>query len=251
MSGEFGSGSGGGGGSYDADGILLTPMIHRWGADHLVYNDAGTTLATDTQTVQEWHDQIGSWHLTQSTSGFRPVYKVAQQNGLPIISLDGVDDTILSGTVSSPSDHYTVFFVWKLRTWVSNHWLFSFASSMGLICDSSAGTPAGRYTSGAGFLTSGVPADLKVGACSVLEMKGWDPDIGLDCSSRTDAGSKEDAGNVMNPISSATVEFGAGSNRGGGASSSLDIAEILFYDGTLSNTDSDSIRAALITKWGV
>jgi len=55
-------------------------------ADAGVYKDAGSTLAVNNDTVQEWHDQSGNnQHATQTTSGKRPTFKTSQQNGLPAI----------------------------------------------------------------------------------------------------------------------------------------------------------------------
>lgn len=51
-----------------------------------VYNDAGSTLATNGQTVQQWNDQSGKGHnVSQATSGNRPSFITGTQNGLPIV----------------------------------------------------------------------------------------------------------------------------------------------------------------------
>src|SRR5580692_2641587 len=53
-------------------------------ADAGVYSDAGTTLATNGQTVQQWNDQSGNGrHATQATSGNRPTYNTGKFNSLP------------------------------------------------------------------------------------------------------------------------------------------------------------------------
>jgi|GEM_PF-3266338 len=64
-------------------------------ADAGVYNDAGTTLATNGQTVQQWNDQSGNGNnATQSTSGSRPTYQTGVLNSKPVIRLDGTDDSM-------------------------------------------------------------------------------------------------------------------------------------------------------------
>jgi hypothetical protein len=65
--------------------------LYAWyKADAGVYTDAGTTLATNGQTVQQWNDQSGNGHhLSQSTSGKRPTYNTNVLNGLPVTTWAG------------------------------------------------------------------------------------------------------------------------------------------------------------------
>ncbi|MEO9966834.1 MAG: T9SS type A sorting domain-containing protein [Reichenbachiella sp.] len=55
-------------------------------ADANAYSDAGTTLATDTEEVQEWHDQSSTGDdATQSTSGNRATYSESSINFNPAL----------------------------------------------------------------------------------------------------------------------------------------------------------------------
>src|ERR1051325_2206475 len=57
-------------------------------ADTQVYNNAGTTLATNGQTVQQWNDQSGNgYNVSQATSGNRPTFVTAAINSLPAVQL--------------------------------------------------------------------------------------------------------------------------------------------------------------------
>lgn len=59
-------------------------------ADAGAYTDAGVTLATNGQTVQQWNDQSGNGnHATQGTAGSRPTYVTAIVNSLPVTRFDG------------------------------------------------------------------------------------------------------------------------------------------------------------------
>jgi hypothetical protein len=72
----------------DIGGLLLWLK-----ADAGVYNDAGSNLATDTQTVQQWNDQSGNNnHVSQATSSFRPTKQDAEINGKPVVRFDGSDN---------------------------------------------------------------------------------------------------------------------------------------------------------------
>lgn len=82
-------------------------------ADSGVYNDAGTTLATNGQTVQQWNDQSGNGNnATQSTSGSRPTYQTSVLNSLPVIRLDGSDDSMQVPSITVG----TLVIVHKYRT---------------------------------------------------------------------------------------------------------------------------------------
>jgi hypothetical protein len=55
----------------------IAGLVAWYTADAGVYNDAGTTLATDGQTVAQWNDQSGLGHHLTITSGGGPDYVVA------------------------------------------------------------------------------------------------------------------------------------------------------------------------------
>jgi hypothetical protein len=61
-------------------------------ADAGVYHDAGTTLAIDGQTVQQWNDQSGNGNnLSQASAGSRPQFLVAGYNSKPTVQFSGTD----------------------------------------------------------------------------------------------------------------------------------------------------------------
>lgn len=63
-------------------------------ADGSVYN-AGTTQATNGQTVAEWVDASASgWNATQATETNKPTFVTGAYNGRPCVRFDGVDNTM-------------------------------------------------------------------------------------------------------------------------------------------------------------
>lgn len=68
--------------------MMTTPVV--WlKADAAVYNDAGITLATNGQTVQQWNDQTcNGYNVNQSNSGWRPTWDQFAFNGKPAIMFD-------------------------------------------------------------------------------------------------------------------------------------------------------------------
>lgn len=56
-------------------------------ADKGVFSDAGTTAATNGQTVQQWNDQSGNnFHATQAVAASRPVFATPVFNRLPALT---------------------------------------------------------------------------------------------------------------------------------------------------------------------
>ncbi len=73
-------------------------------ADSGVYNDAGTTLAANNNSVQEWHDRSGNNnHATETNSGNQPTYLTNIVNGFPVLRFNGSTDRILSSGVTATS----------------------------------------------------------------------------------------------------------------------------------------------------
>jgi hypothetical protein len=83
------------------DPTTITGCVLWLKANAGAYNDNGVTLATNTQTVQRWDDQSGNGNnAAQSTSGSRPTYQTGVLNSLPVIRLDGSDDSMQVPSIS-------------------------------------------------------------------------------------------------------------------------------------------------------
>jgi hypothetical protein len=63
-----------------------------------VYKDAGTTLAADGETVQQWNDQSGNgYHMSQGTAGDRPTFRATSAlTNQPAVQFN--QDWLSSGT---------------------------------------------------------------------------------------------------------------------------------------------------------
>src|SRR4051812_37927718 len=63
-------------------GPLDITNVRQWKASAGVFTDAGSTPATDGQTVQQWNEQGGTGdNFTQATSGNRPLLATNIVNG--------------------------------------------------------------------------------------------------------------------------------------------------------------------------
>lgn len=92
-------------------GISTQPVI--WlSADSGVYSDAGSTLATNGQTCQQWNNQGSlAQNAVQATSGQRPTYVTNALNGLPILRFASASSKNM--TISSTDEPRTIFAVVK------------------------------------------------------------------------------------------------------------------------------------------
>lgn len=71
-------------------------------ANQQVYINAGTTLATDNQLVQQWNDFSGnSRHATELTN--KPTLRTSIVNGLPVIRYDNTDRLLSTGLTTANS----------------------------------------------------------------------------------------------------------------------------------------------------
>lgn len=71
-------------------------------ANAAVYSDAGTTLATNGQTVQQWNNSVTATltNVNQGTAANRPTYNTNRLNGYPIISFDGTNDRLVTANLA-------------------------------------------------------------------------------------------------------------------------------------------------------
>ena len=81
-------------------------------ADAGVYTDAGTTTATNGQTVQQWNDQSSNNnHAAQATSNLRPVFVTNVLNGQPVVRFSShmLVTPSLDFTGTDKADFYIVY----------------------------------------------------------------------------------------------------------------------------------------------
>lgn len=71
-------------------------------ADAGAYTDAGVTLATNGQPVQQWNDQSGNGnHVTQTTAVNKPVFKSPDATGKQALYFDGTNGKIFLNNTTS------------------------------------------------------------------------------------------------------------------------------------------------------
>ena len=87
---------------YTVASIATSPTTGNYGV---------ASFLMDFNSVSQWNDKSGNGrHAIQATTTRRPVLQPAQQNLLPAIKWDGVDDN-LTGSLPYPTDGLTTLFV--------------------------------------------------------------------------------------------------------------------------------------------
>lgn len=226
-------------------------------ADTGVYTDAGSTLASDGQTVQQWNDQSGNGvNISQATSGQRPTYRATgfnSQKGIQFVKANsqlltsGATAFALGGTTFSA--YVVMFFTGATGVngrivsfmYASDATDFSTAeSAIPLLAPDPASIGGYRFGSPRGNIAAAVNTNYRVGAI----FDGTDHKIYLNNSAGTPSASSGTFG--------ATGQIGIG-GYAGGSPEYLDgtIAEVVLTNSALSSGDRLSLDDYFKAKWGL
>lgn len=213
-------------------------------ADAGAYVDAGSTLATNGQTVQQWNDQSGNAnHASQATSGNRFTFVTGVLNGLPVLRSVNGKGMLLTSTIGTGA--FTIFVVGQYQ----NQSLFDNGN---WILDGNSGSanigfrwPAGSDENQ--IMLNNTPSTTTVSPNTFYQIgvkKSSSGSVAVNFRiSQADAGSPT-VGSTVNGLDRIGI---AGTNlklRG-------DLAEILFYESALNSTDIGLVETYLNGKWGV
>ncbi len=208
---------------------------------------AQITGLADTDPVAGWPNLVVSESetFTQSTPAARPLYRTAQQNGLPGVSFDGVDDYLL-GSVSRTLKPVTAFAVVRP---------IDFAGYRGIVGEAPGG-PVGplitRFAiiSGQLQIFGGPGYELNVysGSAATADIAGqWDWSYSATGGWLMGLNGSDDASGTANATITATppaIGIADGAHYMKGL-----IHEVLIYDTVLTPTDRQAVRDYLVDKW--
>lgn len=188
----------------------------------------------DGDAVATWTDLSGnSNNATQATASKQPTYQTNEVNGKPAVQTDGVDDFIRS--TFATSQPFTRFSVWSVSLPGGPHILGGVTANVALF---NPGANNVQEFAGAFGPTAGVASSTWVlvvecydGATSFIEVGGV----------RT----------TGNPSTGSPGGVTIGADNGGGANSSGKFAEVLHYDGRVSDGDISTLVTYLNTKYGL
>jgi len=211
-----------------------------------VYNDAGTTLATDGQTVQEWHDQSGNNNDgTQATSTLRPELDTSLYGGAGGLLFSGgavgIDNYLdLTSAITLPGNGYTAF--WVLTRKSTDNWSMALAGTANSIANYNLanagdiwyGTRAGGYFNITGTQTGDMIMTVQNDSNTTYTFRHNGTDLGTPstASAATDN----------------ALRIGARQTSQGHEDA---MAQILHTADILTTGEMEEVESYLSAKWGI
>jgi hypothetical protein len=218
-------------------------------ADTDVFSDAGTTPATDGQTVQQWNDQSGNGdHISQATGGDRPAFRATGINHLPGVHFEALYLATAADAVTLGGDELSVFLAIQANEIQSNGRIVSFIATgqsedwntvlSAVVLMGKSGTNAGPYRNGEkGSFTIDQDTPIRIG----VVFDGTDCTTYLDNVGQTPVGSTGTFG--------ATGTLGLGGRPDGGSRvSNVIVAAMIVTDSAVSLADRAKIDTYLLSK---
>lgn len=206
------------------------------------------------QTISTWYDinpqSISPSNLTQSTPGSRPTYTTNLINSLPAISFDGVDDQMLSASISSiefsPKNTVTLFMVANIKSAGTVLFKYEFDGDNRL----------GIEITGASYLRFDFPsggAGTLAGSTSIANQNI----IMTAHSNKTNqtifvnGSSYATQANTLSFATTFSAQIILGASNGDALFTQADIGEVILFNRALKIEERQAIEAYLSKKWGI
>lgn len=235
----------------------ISSNLQLWlSSDVGVYKDAGVTVSTSGDPVQEWHDQSSNAFVLQGTSNARPTL------GSDGLDFDGTDDmlTLTGGLLPNATAFNELeIFVVKITDVIKDETVFHQSLSPSHIgaCLPCLDNSFAYFEAGDGNFTSGAvfgPWGGSVGTKYIWGMNtdfnGSDSDVPYSKAIYRDGQAIPAGGtNTGTTITGSSNDFTIGNiSTGGSRYMNGKIAEIIVYTGVLSETDRATILDYLAAK---
>lgn len=244
---------------FPNDISISTNLVLWLDANKQVYTDAGLTLATNGQTIQQWNDLSGNTNtVTQSTSGNRPTLVTNVLNNQSIIRFNATNSNFMSAVDSASLDissHISIFTVIIPTT-------VYLATNQGILCKDISGAltnspyefillnknnPRFDTTSSANSNSTAVSGAFISRNPYMMEgiYNGTSLILYINGSSIKSIGNSNNIGTTTGNLNIGQQKVGNSFFYGG------DIGEIIIYNTGLNTTKQQGIEAYLAQKWGI
>lgn len=224
------------------DPMSLTPDLWLDASDT-------ATITSSSGAVSQWDDKSGNGRHVSSSGSERPKTGSATQNGLNVLTFDGISSVLLKNSSVTVPTTYTIAIV-ATPTTGTNDYLFSFKSTANV---GQTGIISG-YSSKAYefFQTTPGSARFTLGASNAT---GCNTNIvvhnGTSVSSLVNgASSGSSSSGASSSLSAGRITVGNYDQGGGGNAAGSNIAEIVVYFSALSGANLTGLSNYLRTKWG-
>ncbi len=237
-------------------------------ADMNAYVDAGSTLATNGQTVQQWHNQgTATYNVTQNTAGNRPTFVTNVFNSNPVLRFTsgGATHKFLDFGAMGVASSSDLNFIAVLRpSSVANAGSVSDGAG-GYIIDRNSGSPSGNPLAGFKLVTPGNFGYQKrndsgggLGGISTTssasltapQLVGYYRDYGVRYGMYYN-GNQEAATGSDTDGSMTLPNLRIGAHYDGDKGYNGDFAEFVFYNSDLNATQRNLINSYLAIKYGI
>lgn len=210
--------------------------------------DASDT-ATITQvsgSVSQWNDKsTNAYHATQGSGAAQPLTNTNTMNGLNVINFNSKNLVLPSGLYSFANSERTAFIVAKSVGTPTTSWLIGGGATDNQFGFLYRNNSADIQASG----PSQIFADfLSLGGATSPHIMGFRVTAAGSRLKFTEAATQTVAGETNTTL---TAPLNIGRARNGGEAANADIAEILFYQRSLTTDELNDIGAYLGTKWGI
>ena len=215
-----------------------------------LFQDDGlaTPVTADADTVGGWTDKSGAGNdIIQATSANRPTYKTGIQNGLPVVRLDGTNDSLDGLFAAATTQPLTIFAVAAMVAGDVNdggdHFLFDGENATNRIIfgQNSITTPDDFTVYAGSWLATGEASSSNwlvwTGLINAASSEMWHNGVSIGAG---DPGAKILDGITVGSSHAQNASFWEG-----------DIAELLIYDAALSATDRQTVETYINNKWAV
>jgi hypothetical protein len=246
-------------------GGVAGPVI--WlSASTQAFTDAGSTLAVDGQTVQQWSNQGSTtYNASQATAGRRPMYRTNVFNGNPVLRFTSAGATHTSldfGNMGISSTSDLNFFI-VLRPSVANGGAVNDGSG-GYIFDRTPASASSQPLVGLKLLSTNrigyqkrTDAGAGLGGVStttafsltVPQIVDYYRDYGVRYGIYHNGTQEQILAEADGPTTLPNLRMGTHSDGDKGFNG--DIAEFIFYNADISNSDRNRIDSYLAIKYGI
>ena len=223
------------------------------------WQDAAGTIpaVADSDPVRRWDDLSGCGrHVTAPSDATRPTLKLSQQNGLPALRFDGVDDYLTAARTGFTGD-VTIFAVCRFSSLGMNWAVIAEHSSNGsqatwnIACNFGNVTHYGMWQTGGGADVSSTSAlSTDTPYLLVGRRSGSSTNWSLSLRKNGSADGSTTSGNNAQTFDGCALAVGRIGGYGGFYLPG-DVMECRVYNVALSPSEIAAVEAYLNAKWGI
>lgn len=213
-----------------------------------------STTYSDNSSVITWVDSSGlGFDVSQATAASQPVFKTNVVNGQPVVRFDGSDDLLSNNTFFDLADNYTVFVVSAWTNTTNGRFVqVNNSSQQSGFAFLSNDTPNGlRFACVDGAATVAANSVVTYSDATFRVLTGLANGVGSPVKAFVNGSLVATSSSNYTPANTQTLSLlNVGSNNGGEVLRG-DLAEVLIYASSLTQTQQRLVERYLGFKYGI